>query len=327
MRLPTPAQIKTEYPVQNPDQIALLRREAIEILEGKDTRLALMIGPCSVHDVEAVYEYACKLKMLELDPIFFPIIRLFIEKPRTKLGWKGLLYDPDLDGSYDIAKGIRKSRELILKIAELGLPCATEILEPIAISYFEDLIVWGIIGARTSASQPHRQVASGLSFPVGFKNDLNGKLDVAISGILTSRTPHSHIGIDDEGYISSIQTSGNPHTHLVLRGSDLGPNYEPIHVESALQHLSAFSLEKRLIIDCSHGNCNKNPLLQREVFQSVIEQTIKTEAIRGLMLESHLFMGNQPLQKNLSYGVSITDPCLGWEETQDLLRSMSLTQN
>lgn len=330
MQLPTPAQIKSEFPLKDPEKIASWRREAIGILERRDHRLSLILGPCSIHDAESVYEYAHKLKNLRevIDGAFFPIMRLFFEKPRTRIGWKGMLYDPHLDGSNDIATGIRKSRALILKILELGIPCATEFLEPLALPYFDDLVVWGLIGARTSASQPHRQLASGYNFPIGFKNDFKGDVEVAIAGIHTARIPHTHFGIDATGHVAKIQTEGNPFTHLVLRGSDFAPNYNTENIQKALKSLKEHRLEPRLIIDCSHGNCGKDHQKQIAVFESIIEQAAYNPAIAGLMLESHLFPGKQPLRDDpsfLSYGVSITDPCLGWDETEDLLRSTSMS--
>ena len=330
MELPSPSQIKQEYPLKSSGLIANWRKSAKLILQRTDPRLVAIVGPCSVHDPESAIEYALRLKSIsaEIEKNCFPIMRIFIEKPRTRLGWKGMLYDPHLDGTNDIAAGLRKSRELILRITEIGVPCATEILEPIIAPYFDDLIVWGLIGARTSASQPHRQVASGLAFPIGFKNDFRGELDVAISGILSSRIPHSHIGIDENGRITALNTRGNPLSHLVLRGSENGPNYDPTSVEKAVSELKNHRLEPRLLIDCSHGNCGKDHRRQRMVFESVIEQAAENKAIAGFMLESHLLPGKQPLGDDpslLSYGVSITDPCLGWEETESLLRSMSIS--
>jgi 3-deoxy-7-phosphoheptulonate synthase len=329
MELPSPAQIKSEYPLRARDFIAASRKTAQQILERKDRRLAVIVGPCSIHDPESALEYAKRLKKLtpEISKTFFPIMRLFVEKPRTRLGWKGMLYDPHLDGSNDIAAGLRQSRALFLQIADLGVPCATEILEPIAAPYFDDLIVWGLIGARTSASQPHRQIASGLPFPVGFKNDSQGELDVAIAGILASRIGHSYIGINAQGQVAALQTEGNCLSHLVLRGSDSHPNYDAASVAQALHTLREHRLEPRLLIDCSHGNCGKNHRRQKTVFEAVLEQAEENKAIAGLMLESHLFGGKQPLGDDrslLSYGVSITDPCLDWEETETLLRSRSI---
>lgn len=330
MELPSPAQIKNEYPLIARDFVAEARLQAQQILQRTDRRLAVIVGPCSIHDPEAALEYARRLKKLapEIDKTFFPIMRLFIEKPRTLVGWKGILYDPHLDGSNDIVTGIRKSRELFIQIAEIGVPCATELLEPIATPYFDDLITWGLIGARTSASQPHRQMASGLPFPVGFKNDCRGELDVAIAGILASRASHSHLGINSKGHIAALTTRGNPLTHLVLRGSDERPNYDPASIAKALAELREHRLEPRLIIDCSHGNCGKDHRRQEIAYESVLEQALENEAIAGIMLESHLFAGKQPLSDDrslLNYGVSITDPCLGWEETEALLRSRSIS--
>jgi 3-deoxy-7-phosphoheptulonate synthase len=330
MELPSPAQIKREYPLVARDFIAASRREAQAILQRRDRRLVVIVGPCSIHDPESALEYAKRLKALtpEIKKTFFPIMRLFIEKPRTRLGWKGMLYDPHLDGSNDIAAGLRQSRELLLKITKLGVPCATEILEPIVAPYFDDLIVWGLIGARTSASQPHRQMASGLRFPIGFKNDFRGELDVAIAGILTSRIPHSYIGIDGKGHVAALQTEGNPFSHLVLRGAENQPNYDPQSIAKALEALSEHRLEQSLLVDCSHGNCGKDHRRQRAVFESVMEQAEENRAIAGLMLESHLFGGKQSLGDDrslLNYGVSITDPCLDWEETEGLLLSMSIS--
>lgn len=329
MQLPSPAQIKNELPLPANYPVASWRRMAAQVLERSDPRLALIVGPCSIHDPESAYEYAVRLKKLsaEIDRTFFPIMRLFIEKPRTRLGWKGMLYDPHLDGSNDIATGIRKSRALIIKIGEIGIPCAAELLDPLVVPYLDDLIVWGLIGARTSASQPHRQMASGLQFPIGFKNDFRGDIEVAIAGILTARIPHSHIGIAPDGHVAALQTRGNPLTHLVLRGSDRMPNYDSASIREALKSLSDHRLEPRILIDCSHGNCGKDHRRQKIVFESVMEQAMENKAIAGLMLESHLFSGKQPLTddpNHLSYGVSITDPCMGWDETETLLRLMSM---
>lgn len=330
MELPSPDQMKQDYPLHARRFIAASRQEAQQILQRHDRRLVVIVGPCSIHDPEAALEYAGRLKKLmpEISRTFFPIMRLFIEKPRTRLGWKGMLYDPHLDGSNDIAAGLKKSRELFLQMANLGVPCATEILEPIVAPYFDDLIVWGLVGARTAASQPHRQMASGLHFPIGFKNDFRGELDLAIAGILASRISHSYIGIDAKGRVAALQTEGNPLSHLVLRGSENQTNYDRASIAKALQTLHEHRLEPRLLVDCSHGNCGKDHRRQRAAFESVMEQAAENRAIAGLMLESHLFEGKQPLGDDgslLHYGVSITDPCLAWEETESLLRSMSIS--
>lgn len=323
MTLPTPAELKTEYPL-SPEGMAFIaaaRKTAKEILIRQDERKVAIVGPCSVHDPESILEYGKRLKKLskEVEPHFFLVLRFFIEKSRTRLGWKGLLYDPGLDGSNDIASGLRLSRKLFIEMIEMGIPCATELLEPLVIPYFDDLIVWGMIGARTSASQPHRQMASGLPFPVGFKNGVHGELDVAISGILTSRLPHSHIGIDSNGKIASILSQGNPFTHLVLRGSEHQTNFDEASVAKAIRILQSQYLEPRLIIDCSHGNSGKDPQKQRIAFESVMEQ--KNPYIAGIMLESHLLRGKQSIDCSpLQMGLSITDPCMGWEETEALLK-------
>jgi 3-deoxy-7-phosphoheptulonate synthase len=329
MELPSPAQIKNEFPLKAREFIASARATAQAILQRSDPRLVAMVGPCSIHDTAAALEYARRLKQLipAVEKTFYPIMRLFIEKPRTRLGWKGMLYDPHLDGSNDIVAGLRRSRELFLQIAEMGVPCATELLEPIVVPYFDDLITWGLVGARTSASQPHRQMASGLSFPVGFKNDCKGEIDAAIDSILAARIPHSHIGINSKGHVCAIRTKGNPLSHLVLRGSDRHPNYDAASLAKALDRLREHRLEPRLVIDCSHGNCGKDHRRQRLAFESIMEQAASNKAIAGIMLESHLFSGKQPLSDDrslLHYGVSITDPCLDWEETEELLRSMSI---
>ncbi len=325
MRIPSPLDIRNELPFSNLF-IAEARKSAERILRREDGRLALLVGPCSIHDPETALEYATRLKRLSADlDNFYLVMRVFLEKPRTRLGWKGLIYDPHLNGSDDIPTGLRISRKLLLEMAHIGIPAATELLEPLVVPYLEDLITWGLIGARTSASQPHRQLASGLSFPVGFKNDIHGELDVAISGILASRIPHSHIGIDNQGHVSSMRTQGNPLTHLVLRGSDTKTNFDPHSVAIGLSALRGNHLEPRVVIDCSHGNSGKDCRRQPIAFESVVQQVLDgNQAIAGLMLESHLFSGKQSLNDSpalLRYGVSITDSCLGWEETESLIRS------
>jgi 3-deoxy-7-phosphoheptulonate synthase len=324
MRLPCPQEIRNELPLS--DEAAAFvdgaRRRAGQVLERTDPRLALIVGPCSIHDPDLALDYAEKLKKLSRNvENFYLVMRVFLEKPRTRAGWKGIVYDPRLDGSDDIAAGLRLSRKLLLNLAEMEVPAATELLEPLVVPYLEDAIAWGLIGARTSASQPHRQMASGLPFPVGFKNDIHGELDVAICGIVSSRMPHSYLGIDAEGRISSCKTSGNPLTHLVLRGSDAKTNYDAHSVAVGISALRNNHLEPRLLIDCSHGNSKKDHRLQPAAFQSVVEQSAEgNSAIAGLMLESHLFSGKQPLGQQLLYGVSVTDSCLGWEETESLIR-------
>jgi 3-deoxy-7-phosphoheptulonate synthase len=329
MQLPSPFSLKEKYPLPSAYSVSAWRKTAKSILQRSDPRLVAIVGPCSIHDPKSALEYAKRLKELtsEIESNVFPIMRLFFEKPRTKLGWKGMLYDPHLDGTDDITQGLNLSRKLFCQITELGVPCAMEILDPIVLPYFDDLLTWGLIGARTSASQPHRQIASGALFPIGFKNDCQGNLDVAINGIATSKMPHTHIGIDDQGHAAILSSNGNPFSHLVLRGSDSAPNYDPTSIQKAIDALRTEHLTTSLIIDCSHGNSGKDPIQQKIVFESIIEQARTNSSIAGLMLESHLYPGRQPLGEDpstLSYGISITDPCLGWEETEELFKSLVL---
>jgi 3-deoxy-7-phosphoheptulonate synthase len=303
MQLPTPALLKAQLP---PPAFALkARKDALDIFSRKDERLAAIVGPCSIHDQVAALEYALKLKRLKNERLF-PIMRVFIEKPRTVLGWKGFVYDPKLNGSNDLALGLRQARALMIEILQLEVPIAVELLDPLIAPYFDDLITWGFIGARTSASQPHRQMVSNLSFPVGFKNDCQGRTDEAEAALIAARSPHSYFGIDAEGRISKVLSKGNPFTHLVLRGGYEGPNYE-----------KARHFAPHVIIDCAHGNCEGDFRKQKEVLYEAISMDIA-----GFMLESNLFEGKQSLSSFLSYGVSITDACLSWEETETLLNSL-----
>ena len=322
--LSSPAEIERQFPL-TPKIAAFVgksREKGAKILRKEDPRLALLLGPCSIHDEGEALEYGEKVKQLQdkVDQRFLLIMRVFVEKPRTRLGWKGLLYDPYLDGSNDLEEGVRRSRKLLLDLNELGVPCSTEFLEPLAAPYLADLITWGLIGARTSASQPHRQLASGLPFPIGFKNGIHGELDTPISGILAARMPHAHFSIDREGKIAAVQTTGNPLAHLVLRGSNLGPNCDAPSIDTALRLLREHHLVEKLMVDCSHGNSGKDFHRQRWAFETVLKQ--HNPSIRGLMLESNLLAGHQPLTEELSqlhYGVSITDPCLSWKETEELV--------
>jgi 3-deoxy-7-phosphoheptulonate synthase len=321
--LPSPSELKRQFP---PSPFPLQARMwAEEILLGKDHRLAVLVGPCSIHDLEAALEYAEKLKNLarQVEETLFLIMRVFLEKPRTSSGWKGILYDPRLDASDDIGSGLQLARKLLARLAKIEVPVATELLDPLASYYIDDLLTWGMIGTRTSASQVHRQMASRLPFPVGFKNDLLGFLEPAILGILSARSPHSQLGLDPSGRVSKVQSQGNLLTHLALRGSDKGPNYDAASLDYALKRLAEHRLDPRLLVDCSHGNSGKTAERQKEAFISVIEQASSgCHGIAGMMLESHLFGGKQPLTEDpshLAYGVSITDPCLSWEETEELL--------
>ncbi len=322
-RLTPPGEIKKQIPA---DSFPLRAREvASKILNHKDPRLAILTGPCSIHDPKSALEYAQRLKDLsfQVADTLFLIMRVFIEKPRSQEGWRGILYDPLLDGSYDMEMGIRTSRSLLRDIAALGVPCAVEILDPLSPYYLDDLITWGMIGARTSASPIHRHIASGLPFPIGFKNDLLGRIQPALSGALVARRPQSHLGIDSCGHLCSIQTQGNPFSHIVLRGSDQGSNYDAASLESALLALQKSNLEPRLLIDCAHGNSGKNLEAQKAAFFNIIEKSATSQGIAGVMLESHLKSGKQAIGENtgfLEYGVSITDPCLSWEDTEEMIR-------
>lgn len=326
MHIPSPLEIRSVLPLsqQGIRSVANARCNAIDIIRSQTKKIALLIGPCSIHDPEVAIEYATKIQALtkKLKNISL-FMRLFLEKPRTRSGWKGFIYDPRLNGSNDFSYGLHIARKLTLDIIHLDVACATELLDPLAVPYFEDLIAWGMIGARTSASQPHRQLASGLSFPIGFKNGVHGELDSSIYGILSSRDPHTHLSIDENGLVCAKQTKGNPFTHLVLRGSDNQTNYDAKSIAFALNALKANHLEPKVLIDCSHGNSKKDHKLQPLVFKSVIEQICEGNcSILGLMLESHLYSGKQLLgdnPANLRYGVSITDACIGWEETESLI--------
>ncbi|MBN2419242.1 MAG: 3-deoxy-7-phosphoheptulonate synthase [Deltaproteobacteria bacterium] len=297
-----------------------------DILDKKDKRLLIITGPCSIHDKEAAIEYALKLKALseKVESRFFIVMRVYFEKPRTSIGWKGLINDPCLDGSCDIESGLRIAREILLEINELGVPAATEMLDTISPQYFADLISWSAIGARTTESQTHREMVSGLSMPVGLKNGTDGDLMIAINGIKASAYPQKFIGIDGMGRTSIIQTKGNPYTHVVLRGG-IRPNYDSFSISSTINLLKKNNLRESIIIDCSHGNSSKDYSIQPRVWQDVINQRMDgNDSITGLMLESNIHEGNQPVcavPKDLRYGVSITDACISWEMTEDLIFS------
>ena len=299
-------------------------RDAIRaVLDGHDPRLLVVVGPCSLHDPVAALEYAERLAALvhEVSDQLLLVMRTYVEKPRTTVGWKGLVYDPHLDGSGNMAEGLHLSRRLMLDILETGLPIASELLQPLAAGYFDDLLGWAAIGARTSESQIHRELVSGLDLPVGFKNGTDGSLGIACDAMRSAEHPHQHFGIDELGHPALLQTHGNPDTHLVLRGGHGAPNYDAASVAAARAALAQQGIAPRIMVDCSHANSGKNPLRQPAVLESVITQRLAGDAsLRGVMLESHLFDGCQPLSGELRYGVSITDGCLGWSGTEQLLR-------
>lgn len=322
-----PRVIKDEQP-QSPraNRTIIKAREVIQkVLLGRDRRLLLIVGPCSIHDEKAALDYGARLASLaeSVNDRLFIVMRVYFEKPRTVLGWKGLINDPRMDDTFDIATGLRKARRIFLELADMGLPAGTEMLDPITPQYLADLVSWGAIGARTTESPTHRQMASGLSMPVGWKNATDGNVQIAIDAIKAARHPHSFLGIDLDGQTCIIHTRGNRYMHLILRGGAQGPNYHAEHIETAVDRLVEAGLEPRVMVDCSHGNSRKDPLKQERVWKDVLTQRVDgNENIIGLMLESNLFEGSQPLTlpaSELKYGVSITDACIGWEKTEELI--------
>ena len=327
-----PYNLKKDLP-QTPKtkETVLHGRKSIEnIVDEKDSRTIIIAGPCSVHDINAAKEYSLKLKGLseKVSDKFLIIMRTYFEKPRTSIGWKGFIYDPDLNGSNDINLGLHLSREILLHNAEIGLPSATEYLEAFTPQYNSDLISWAAIGARTVESPQHRQLASGLSMPVGFKNNTEGNIKVAINAILSAKEKHSFLGINELGIPCIVNTSGNPYTHIVLRGSETNTNYDEENVKEAQRQLKAHQLSPKIMIDCNHGNSSKDYRQQLIVFGNIIQQ-IKdgNKDIIGIIMESNLNPGKQPIPHNLKdfdstklrYGISITDACIGWKTTESLL--------
>lgn len=302
------------------------RRVIEDIIGKKDRRLLVITGPCSIHDEAAALEYADRLKCLkaEVEETIFLVMRVYFEKPRTNVGWKGLINDPALDGSCDMMQGLLKARELLLKITEMGLPTATEMLDPITPQYIAGLVCWAAIGARTTESQTHREMASGLSMPVGFKNCTDGGLDTALNAMIAANSPQCFLGIDPEGMASIVKTTGNPFTHIVLRGGRR-PNYDSVSIREAVRLLREKNLPEAIIVDCSHANSRKRYMEQTVVWQDVINQRLGgNDAIIGLMVESNLQEGRQDYEgclKTLRYGVSITDACIDWETTAELILS------
>jgi 3-deoxy-7-phosphoheptulonate synthase len=327
-RLITPAQIKEQLPAEERHLQAVrsARETARAILRREDPRLLVVVGPCSIHDTVAAMDYARRLAALsrEVADRYFIVMRVYFEKPRTTIGWKGLINDPHLDDSCDLAHGVALARRLLLDIVDLGLPTATEFLDPIIPQYIADLVSWAAIGARTTESQTHRELASGLSMPVGFKNGTDGSVQTAIDAMKSARAPHSFLGIDQDGATSIIKTTGNPDTHAVLRGGRNGSNYHPEHVAASGEALRKAGLPTSLMVDCSHANSGKDPQRQPEVWNSVLAQRAAGHSeIIGAMIESNIHAGSQQLGTSpdgLQYGVSITDGCIDWETTEKLLR-------
>ena len=320
----SPKKLKDLLPVSDSViETVLNARKAIKsILEGEDSRILMIVGPCSIHDTQAALEYAECLKKLadEVSETILVVMRVYFEKPRTTVGWKGLINDPELDGSHKINKGIELARRLLLVINALGLPCATETLDPIIPQYLADLISWSAIGARTTESQTHREMASGLSMPVGFKNGTDGGLSVAINAMKSALQPHHFLGINNEGLSSAIQTSGNRNLHLVLRGGSNGPNYDAVSIQKATEFLASEGLPEVIMIDCNHANSGKDPSRQELVLRDAVHQIKNGDnSIIGIMIESNINGGNQPISASLQYGVSITDACLDWENTNRII--------
>lgn len=326
--LSSPGKLKAQAPTTETANatVARSRERVIRILRQEDPRLLVVIGPCSIHDEKSALEYATRLNALrkEFADRMEIVMRVYFEKPRTTIGWKGLINDPHLDGSQDIETGLKVARRLLLEITDMGLPTATEFLDPIVPQYIADLVTWAAIGARTTESQTHREMASGLSMPVGLKNSTDGSLQVAIDAMGATRNSHSFLGIDQNGITSIVRTMGNPHAHVVLRGGRAKTNYDAESIRAAEEKLISEKLPPVLMVDCSHANSEKKFAKQEDVWHSVIQQRIEgTKSLIGVMVESHLSEGNQPIPKNaadLKYGVSITDSCIGWETTERMLR-------
>jgi 3-deoxy-7-phosphoheptulonate synthase len=326
----TPEQLKKELPMSAnaANSIAESREVIRNILDGNDPRLFVVVGPCSIHDVDAAIDYAHRLKQLadEVADTLYIVMRVYFEKPRTTVGWKGLINDPHLNDTFKIQEGLHIGRKLLLDIAEIGLPTSTEALDPISPQYMQDCIAWSAIGARTTESQTHREMASGLSSAVGFKNGTDGGLDVAMNAIQSAQNPHRFLGINGEGQVAIIHTKGNPYAHVVLRGGSNGPNFDSVHIELTEQALDKAGAPNNIMVDCSHANSSKKPELQPKVMEDVSNQIIAgNQSIVGLMVESNINKGNQSIPDDLtklSYGVSVTDGCIDWDTTATAIRSM-----
>ncbi len=329
----TPDEIKEQLPLSEELQNSIIQHREIlqNILDGKDKRLFVVVGPCSIHDPGAALDYAKRLKKLadEVSDSIFLVMRVYFEKPRTTTGWKGLINDPHLNGSFDIKTGLIQARELMIELAEMGLPIATEALDPISPQYLADLISWSAIGARTTESQTHREMASGLSCPVGFKNGTDGSLKVATDALQAVTSPHSFLGINRQGQVSIVRTKGNAYGHIVLRGGGNKPNYDIEVIKDCENRLADLNLPKNIVVDCSHENSDKDPAKQATVFNYCIEQRLNDHtSIVGMMLESNINWGNQKILEDLSqleYGVSITDACIDWDATETLIRDAAKT--
>jgi 3-deoxy-7-phosphoheptulonate synthase len=324
-----PVELKQVFPQSESaaEFVTKSRAQIQDILINRDPRLMAVVGPCSIHDPEAALDYARRLAKLarEIEDQIFIVMRVYFEKPRTTVGWKGLINDPDLNGTHQISKGLGVARRLLGLINDLGLPVATEMLDPITPQYMADLLSWGAIGARTTESQVHREMASGLSFPVGFKNGTDGSLQIALDAMQAALHSHSFLGISREGRAAIVKTTGNQDVHIVLRGGNAGPNYNPEDIARITTQLEKVGIKTGIMVDCSHANSNKDHNLQGTVLQSVLDQIESgTRSLVAVMIESNLEAGNQPMDTDLSrlkYGVSITDKCIDWATTETLLRN------
>ena len=327
----TPEALKREIPLQGAAEQTVIegRRTIQNILDGSDPRLLVVVGPCSIHDVDAALDYARRLRQLAdaVKDSLFLVMRVYFEKPRTTVGWKGLINDPNLNGSFEIEKGLHTARRLLVELSEMGLPLATEALDPISPQYLQDCISWSAIGARTTESQTHREMSSGLSSPVGFKNGTDGSLEVAINALQSVAHPHNFLGIDYAGRVAIIRTRGNVYAHVVLRGGNGKPNYDSVSVALAEQELKKAGIEPNIMVDCSHANSNKDAALQPLVMDNVTNQILDgNRSIMGLMIESNIGWGNQKIlddHNQMQYGVSVTDACIDWPTTEEALTSMA----
>ncbi len=327
--LSTPEQLRLELPLSEAAFATVVdgRLKIQAILDGTDRRLFVVLGPCSIHDPEIAYDYAKRLKVLadEVSDTMLLVMRVYFEKPRTTVGWKGLINDPDMDDSFHIEKGLRLGRDILLKINEAGLPAGTEALDPVSPQYLSDLISWSAIGARTTESQTHREMSSALSMPVGFKNGTDGGVEVALNALEAVASPHHFLGINPQGQTAVIRTRGNKYGHIILRGGGGRSNYDAVSVALVEKELKNRKLRRALVVDCSHGNSNKDYKLQPLVFENIVNQVLEgNSSIVGVMIESNIHEGKQPIPKDrtqLKYGVSVTDACVDWATTQAMLRS------
>jgi 3-deoxy-7-phosphoheptulonate synthase len=327
--MPTPDEVKHRVPLSDRAARTVVegRRTLEAILDGKDRRLFVVVGPCSIHDPVAGLDYARRLRALadEVADTLYVVMRVYFEKPRTSVGWKGFINDPYMDDSFRIDEGMEKARRFLLDVNELGIPAGTEALDPIAPQYYGDLIAWTAIGARTSESQTHREMSSGLSTPVGFKNGTDGDVDAAVNAIVSASRPHSFLGVNGQGRSAIVRTRGNRYGHLVLRGGGGRPNFDTVSISLAEQALEKAKMPKNIVVDCSHANSWKKPELQPLVMRDVVHQIREgNRSVVGLMVESFIEPGNQPIPEDLSklkYGCSVTDACIGWDTTVEMLRS------